>query len=170
MGVGSASLLDFLISDRKTRHLVVHPRHAFARRSAPVNSLKSDLGGNRNDTFRRLNQLVDHTQERPWDREASASHSGRSGSSALPGFACVLSRDPGTARLPPRFWQPPSRACGPYGKSQARFQENPSKPARGQMASRSETRRIGNPKFADDAGLAGILVVPDGHPPSATIA
>ena len=90
MGVGSASLLDFLISDRKTRHLVVHPRHAFARRSAPVNSLKSDLGGNRNDTFRRLNQLVDHTQERPWDREASASHSGRSGSSALPGFACAL--------------------------------------------------------------------------------
>ena len=94
MGVGSASLLDFLISDRKTRHLVVHPRHAFARRSAPVNSLKSDLGGNRNDTFRRLNQLVDHTQERPWDREASASHSGRSGSSALPGFACVLAEHP----------------------------------------------------------------------------
>ena len=36
-----------------------------------------------------------------WDREASASHSGRSGSSALPGFPCVLAERPGTARLPP---------------------------------------------------------------------
>ena len=53
-----------------------------------------DLGGRRNGTYSWLNPLVDHAQERPWAREASASHSGRSGSSAFPGFACVLAERP----------------------------------------------------------------------------